>query len=132
MTLPLPPLCALLLDDDTFISELIGQMLSDVGMREIYLESSPLHALATMKEHHPDLLICDLAIPEMDGIEFLKNIAKQGYRGGIIVISGMGCAVLKAAHSLALSKGLLVLGAFEKPLTMIDLQLALEKMPQPQ
>lgn len=122
------PLCALLLDDDALISELIGDMLNRFGMQEIYLESNPHHALATLLEHQPELLICDLAIPDMDGIEFLKSIAKKGYRGGVIVLSGLSLPVVKAAQSLALSQGLQVLGAFEKPLKPDDLQAMIGKL----
>lgn len=119
------PLCALLLDDDVLMSELIGDMLARFGMTRIFLESNPHHALATLMEEQPELLICDLAIPEMDGFEFLKNIGKKGYQGGIIVLSGLSSAVVKAANNLALSHGLRVLGAFEKPLRPADLQQAI-------
>ncbi len=125
------PLCALLLDDDALMSELIGEMLAQFGMPRIFLESNPHHALTKLMEQQPELLICDLAIPEMDGFEFLKNIGKTGYQGGIIVLSGLSAAVLKAANNLAQSHGLRVLGAFEKPLRPADLQQAISLLHAP-
>lgn len=122
------PLCALLLDDDPFISELVAEMLAEFGMQEIYLESDPHHAITTLMAHQPELLICDLAIPDMDGIEFLKTISQKGYTGGVIVLSGLTLPILKAAHNLALANGLRVLGTFAKPLQRSDLKAAIGQL----
>jgi CheY-like chemotaxis protein len=95
------------------------------------MESKPHHALDIINRHHPDVLIVDLAMPDMDGIEFLKNLAQRGYDGGIIVLSGMSGAVLKAAESIAKASGLQVLGAFQKPISPQNLQAAFAKLTLP-
>ncbi len=121
-------LCALLLDDDPFISAIMGDMLKGLEIEKIILESDPYHALTMIQEHAPHVLICDLAIPEMDGIEFLKCLAQRRFDGGIIVVSGMNGAILKAATNLAEAHGLCVLGTYKKPVSLRDLKTSLDKL----
>jgi CheY-like chemotaxis protein len=71
------------------------------------------------------MLICDLALPEMDGIEFLQAAAQQGYRGGVILLSGMDSGVCNAAGELARVLGLRVAGVYHKPITPEQLRAAL-------
>lgn len=118
----LTPKCALMVDDDPYISELVAEMLRGIGMQEIYLEPDVAHALANIELHQPDLLICDLALPDVDGIEFLTNLAEQKFSGAIVLLSGMGEPVLRAARQLAAANGLWVLDALCKPMTKQDLQ----------
>jgi len=63
----------LVLDDDRFMLEMLDDMLQTIGVRDIYLEASTRQALSTLAEQGPDILICDLALPDMDGIEFMRR-----------------------------------------------------------
>ena len=65
----------------------------------------------------PDLLLCDLGMPEMDGVEFLQKLSQQGFDGGIILISGLHAEMLSGMTLLARKLGLNVLGSLSKPAT---------------
>jgi CheY-like chemotaxis protein len=107
----------LLLDDDSFLLELLHEMLDELGAYTVFAESDARRALATVAAQSPDLLVCDLSLPDMDGIEFLQAAARAGFDGAVVLLSGMDSGVRKAAERLARAQGLRVLGAFAKPIT---------------
>jgi CheY-like chemotaxis protein len=117
-----PPRRVLLLDDDRFMLEVLKDILAAIGRFEVFAETDARSALATLGTHAPELLICDLALPDMDGIEFLQEAAGRGYAGGVILVSGMDAGVRNAAGELARALGLHVLGTFRKPIGALQLQ----------
>jgi CheY-like chemotaxis protein len=121
---PGQPPRVLVLDDDRFMLEMVKDMLEQIGVRDIYTEASTRHALSTLAEERPDMLICDLALPDMDGIEFLQVAAQRGFRGDVILLSGMDSGVRDAAGELARVLGLRVAGIFHKPIGLDQLRCA--------
>lgn len=107
----------LFVDDDEFERDYVGDLLRDLGVTEVLTASGGKSGLALYDrlDRQPDLLLCDLRMPDMDGIEFLRHVAARSYEGGIGVLSGMDGGVLKAAHTLAHAYSLNLLGVLEKP-----------------
>lgn len=135
---PPPRLRVLLLDDDHFMLELLTDMLADLGNSgggacafEVRTESDARRALSSLALDPPGLLICDLSMPDMDGIEFMQAAAAAGFAGGVMLLSGMDSGVRKAAERLARAHGLNVLGAFKKPISAAELQAALAPLRGP-
>lgn len=116
----------LLLDDDTFMLELLTEMLDSLGYRNVRAESDARVALAALPEFVPDLLICDLSMPEMDGIEYLRAAAEAKFAGSVVLLSGMDSGILRAAEMLAMAEGLTILGAVSKPVARPALAQLLE------
>ncbi|MDN4057763.1 response regulator [Massilia sp. YIM B02769] len=121
---PVQPPRVLVLDDDRFMLDVLTDMLEQVGVREVFAEASTRRALATLEERSPDTLICDLALPDMDGIEFLQAAAARGFNGRVILLSGMDQGVRDAAGELARVLGLRVAGTFRKPIGLDQLRSA--------
>jgi CheY-like chemotaxis protein len=134
MTVPAPAQLPhiLLLDDDSFSLELLRDMLGSVGKFDIHTETDGRSALARIAERAPDVMICDLSMPDMDGIEFLHAAASGGYRGQVMLVSGMDTSVRKAAERLARAQGLNVLGAWNKPVGLAELAAALHPFLAPE
>lgn len=107
----------LLLDDDVFMLELLKDMIGGLGYSCVRADTEARSALAALPAFRPDLLVCDLSLPEMDGIEFLRAVAEQGFTGSVILLSGMDSGILRAARTLATAQGLTILGACSKPLS---------------
>ncbi|OIJ44476.1 response regulator [Massilia timonae] len=123
---PFAQLRVLVLDDDHLLLEVMREMLDACGPCEIVLELDARQALARLDEAMPDVLICDLVLPEMDGIEFLQAAASLGYAGRVILLSALEDEVREAAAELARALGLRVVGSFRKPLMPEQLRHALE------
>ncbi|QGZ39795.1 response regulator receiver domain-containing protein [Pseudoduganella flava] len=111
----------LLLDDDAFMLEMLQEMVNDLGYANVHSETDARRALKALPQFKPDLLVCDLSMPEMDGIEFLRTVAEQHYGGSVILLSGMDSGILRAAETLAMAQGLTILGACSKPLATAQL-----------
>ncbi len=132
MTLPSSPAPfaapqrVLLLDDDRFMLDVLRDMLDGLGPFVVHAESDARRALDALPRHAPDLLICDLAMPEMDGIEFLQAAAGQGFSGRVILVSALEDGVRNAATELARALGLQVAGAFRKPVGIEQLRRAVQ------
>lgn len=123
----------LLLDDDKFMLEFVSHLLRELGVDEIFVAEdgkAGLFVLSTQIEA-VDLLICDIEMPGMDGIEFLRHIADQRYSGKIVLFSGVDADLLKAVERLAVVRGLTVIGTLLKPVTMGALAEILEKLDLP-
>lgn len=107
----------LVVDDDSLQLELTSKLLCDMGATDVICKTRAKDALAVIQTRMPDVLICDLSMPSMDGIEFLRIASERGFTGGIILLSGMEQAVLKAAENLVKAHSLHFLGALRKPVS---------------
>lgn len=128
-TLPPARPSVLLLDDDNFTLELLADMLSELGHADVRCLSDARAALQALAAAPPALLICDLSMPDMDGIEFIHAAAAAGFRGHVMLLTGMDAGVRRAAERLAQAHGLQVLGAYKKPISQAELGAALARLP---
>lgn len=115
----------LLLDDDRFALELLEEMVGDLGEFDIACHADARQALQSVEVQPPALLVCDLSMPGMDGIEFLSAAAGLGFKGHVMLLSGMDAGVRRSAERLARAHGLRVIGAFQKPISSAELRSAL-------
>ena len=120
----------LVVDDDTFMLELIGVTLKGLGVDKVGCASTGASALEAISNStgQIDLLICDLNMPGMDGIEFLRHLAEREFREGVALISGEDSSILKTAETLAKEHELNFLGTFEKPVSRETLAGILERV----
>ena len=113
----------LVIDDDEFAREVLGEMLSQLGVKEVLNATDGRVALRVLaaQERAPDFVICDVFMPDMDGIEFLDHLATQGFVGGIIMLSGVDANMLNLSKVIGSASGLRVLGTYTKPVSLEDL-----------
>src|SRR6266516_1825717 len=72
---------ALVVDDVSDITDMLAVLLSLAGY-EVVTASSASAALAAAHEHHFDVIISDIGMPEMNGYELAKAVrALPGYQG---------------------------------------------------
>lgn len=119
----LPTVC--LIDDDSEYGEMFRQFLQNrnvslMVVQELSPEVEPV--ILNMA-----VLILDLFLPRQDGVEVLRFLANQKYKGAIVLISGHDATVLHSACELAKVKGLNVIGAFSKPVQLSGLVTLLEQ-----
>src|SRR5947208_8496633 len=77
------------------------------------------------KSWAPDVVILDLVMPQVDGIELLRFLAEKASRTRVLIISGFDAKVLDAAHRLGAAHGLVMIGALSKPVRVAELRAVL-------
>ena len=115
------PLCAsvLVVDDDPVVMLQMQQMLAGIGVAEVLSARNGVEAILLMnrRSEHIEVVVCDLNMPEMDGVEMIRRFGQSGFRGGLILMSGADDQLLTTVGKLAELQGLVVLGQIHKPAT---------------
>ena len=114
-----PPLCSsvLVVDDDPVVLMQMQQMLAGIGVQEVLAARNGVEAILLMNRRGtaPDVVVCDLNMPEMDGVEMIRRFGQNGFRGGLILMSGADEQLMTTVGKLAVLQGLTVLGQIHKP-----------------
>lgn len=76
----------MVVDDDQDLAEMLGIVLNGVGM-EVDLVSRGDEAVEVFRNTQPDLVLLDIMLPGMDGIEVCKEIRKQSTRVPIVMLT---------------------------------------------
>nr|NJM00876.1 response regulator [Desulfobacula sp.] len=79
----------LVIDDEVYIRDSVIGFLEDFGFEVISAENGRT-GLEIFDTHHPDLVLCDLRMPEMDGLEVLTGVRERNSKIPIIIVSGAG------------------------------------------
>ncbi|MCP4490539.1 MAG: EAL domain-containing protein [Gammaproteobacteria bacterium] len=119
LTAPEIDITVLLVDDDYIMHRVTTTILSDLGIKNVLNALSGPSALeiVTANPGGIELIICDLNMPEMDGVEFIRHISEQQFSGSLVLTSGEDVRILRTVEKLAIEHELHVLGVLEKPVT---------------
>ncbi|MGS0824427.1 EAL domain-containing response regulator [Shewanella sp. 0m-8] len=115
----------LLIEDHQFQREAMLMQLEQINMphiAQIKTAASGVEALQIMASFKPDILLCDLKMPEMDGITFLSHISELSFTGSIIITSASNQIVLDTVKKMCMNYHLKVIGAISKPVKMNTLK----------
>lgn len=109
----------LVLDDEPFILKLLARMLANLGYSRVVTCDNGLAALDLIKNpvECPELILLDINMPGMDGIEFMRHLVEQRFTGSLILISGEDERMQLSAEKLADAYKIKVLGHLQKPAT---------------
>ncbi len=119
----------LVVDDDPFMLAAVqARMLRTMGHELVVTAPGGEVALGILAERPKDfdLIICDINMPGMDGIEFLQVVDAGPFRGHVILLSGEGIRIMRAVQKLLAGGRLVVLGSLEKPARRAPLNALIE------
>jgi len=111
----------LLLDDESSIVDILGEFLGDEGY-EYIATTSPIEALSFLKERKFALLLTDLKMPKMDGLEMLQEAKKIDPDLAIIMISAL-IDTKKAVQAMRLGADDYVI----KPFNLMEVSLCISR-----
>jgi EAL domain-containing protein (putative c-di-GMP-specific phosphodiesterase class I)/FixJ family two-component response regulator len=107
----------LILDDEPFMLKLLDRMLGNSGYTQVSTCDNGQQALALVGklESYPDVILLDINMPQMDGVEFVRHLVDHRYLGSLILVSGEDERVLQSVETLVRAHKISVLGHLRKP-----------------
>lgn len=119
----------LIVEDEEFQRHTLIALLKRLGARSIHSSVDGQQALDVFVKYprRPDVIICDLKMPVMDGLEFIRRIGKTGFRGSVVIVSALDQALIAAAEAMTKAYGINLLGAVSKPVTLEPLEALLRQ-----
>ena len=110
----------LICDDESLGRERLSRMVTEAGHQVVGQSSNGLDALAKVDELHPDVLLLDVRMPEMDGIQCAEVLAELDHPPAIIFVTASDQHAIEAFKNQAV-------GYLLKPVNRDDLSAALTR-----
>jgi EAL domain-containing protein (putative c-di-GMP-specific phosphodiesterase class I)/AmiR/NasT family two-component response regulator len=119
----LTSLSVMVVEDHGFQRRVALRLLQELGLTQVSEAGDGRAALAALENSPspPDVILVDLDLPEMDGIEFIGHVAARKLAHAVALTSALDPALLNTVQGMARAYGLRVLGVVEKPLTTAKL-----------
>ena len=125
----IPDLHFLVAEDHEFQRKTLVIALKSLGAQHIIEAADGRVALEAFSDLGTpvDIIVCDLEMPNMDGMEFIRHIGTSGSPVSIILTSAMDRGVIASVETMTRAYGVTLLGAIEKPATPQKLRELIEK-----
>ena len=118
MTIPI----VYLLDDEPDMLILLADVVEMTGLEPRLFTSGSVFLEQVDEVEEGSLLVLDLFMPNMDGIEVMRQLAKKSNPPALVLISGHDAGVLHSAEELGRAHNLTILAALPKPLSVVKFQ----------
>lgn len=106
----------LVIEDEPFQQMLAQQLLEAVDAGHVQTCGDGAAALTYLEQHSVDVILCDLNMPNMDGVMLIKALRERAPMAGLILMSSAGEKVLHSAELLGQKYGIAFVGSVAKPL----------------
>ncbi len=124
---PFATLSILVVDDDPAMLELTSECLASLRVKRVITAQDGREGLQWLRgmAAEIDVIICDLDMPEMDGLEFLRHAIESGWDRAVIFVSGTDAKLLRIVEVIGRARSVHALETVAKPATATNLAAAL-------
>jgi len=105
----------LVIDDERAFGEFVVKVAKQVGFDATATDNA-VEFRRLLEETMPTVVVLDLQIPDVDGLELLRELGERHCRAKIVLISGMDSRVLDSARRLGGELGLAMAPPIQKPI----------------
>jgi len=129
---PATGLIVMVVEDHDFQRRTLARMLRSLGATQVLEASDGDRALAQIRSVAIDLIVCDLDMPHMDGMELIRHLGSMDSAVSFVISSAQELSILNSVQTMAKEYGVRVLGVIEKPVTLERLEemIALHREPR--
>lgn len=123
------PLHILILEDHPFQQMLAREVTASLGIGRITCARDGADAFDKIRgaDAPVDIVICDLKMEGMDGIEFIRHVATEKLAKAVILASALDDDLQRSVEDMARAYGVAVLGRLDKPITRDAVQALIER-----
>lgn len=114
----------LLIDDEPALAAFVANAAAMSGFEPV-ITNDDGQFREEMQGEPPGMVVLDLGMPGMDGVELLRFLAAESFDGPVLIISGFDRRVLESAFRLGEALGLRMVGPLEKPVRLEALEAVL-------
>lgn len=112
----------LVVEDHDFQRSMIMRMLHSLGVEEVLEAADGRQALDILTARPVvDAVVCDLDMPDIDGMEFIRCLGETGSRLSLVISSAQEPNVVSSVETMARAYGVRVLGSVQKPVSLSSL-----------
>ena len=111
----------LVIDDEPDIARFIGTVAEGLGY-EVTVTTEADQFIDAYNGKNPDVIVVDVVMPNIDGIELVKYLAQAGCAARVLVISGYTERYLDNTKALGEAFGLSSITAMRKPIELNQLE----------
>jgi EAL domain-containing protein (putative c-di-GMP-specific phosphodiesterase class I)/ActR/RegA family two-component response regulator len=116
----------LAIDDEKGLLAVVQEIAQTAGY-EVVTTTDPDFFLQQTRDWHPTLVLMDLQMPDVDGVELLRAMAAEDLKAPIILMSGVEDKVLRTVGDLGSDLGLNMRGVLAKPIRVETLRRTFEE-----
>jgi len=118
LSVPYRNLRYLIVDDDPDQRYLVARTLSTMGLANVVEATSGRDALELLRREAPvDVVISDLQMPDVDGMELIRKIGEKALPVSVILVSALDDVLLGSAATMTQAYGVRIIGTIGKPVT---------------
>jgi len=119
----------LVVDDSPAILTVMKAIFQELRQNQVSYFDNSVQALEKLRQtpHLFDLVFTDLKMPDIDGMELIRELGRLHYQGGIIIVSDMEPKVIDLASDLARQHHTHLIGNISKPISLPEVKLMLHK-----
>lgn len=114
----------LVIDDEPSFGKFVSRVAVALGF-DVEVTSNGKDFMEAVPRFQPDVIMLDIIMPEIDGIELIQWLAARRTKARIIIVSGFNPQWADMAQLLGADGGLLSVMTLPKPVALADLQKAL-------
>lgn len=114
----------LVIDDEVEFGRYVGQVATDLGL-DVEVTLRPEQFVAAVERDHPDIIVMDMVMPDMEGIELIRWLTQRQRPAHVIVVTGYNPHYAEMAALMARAQNVLRVTTLSKPVALAQLRKAL-------
>lgn len=114
----------LIVDDEIDFGNFVGEVGEGLGY-EVTVTSSAVDFMKSYRTREPSVIVMDMVMPGVDGVELIGWLAQQKCTSRILVVTGYNPRYVELAENLGGAKGLSSIKSLTKPIRLAELKAAL-------